>query len=416
MIELKKMHSIIFKNTFYQTLARTATSFIGFFITIIIARNFGVLGFGDFIKVTSFVAIFYLMIDFGLNAFFLQYEKANFKNLFYLRVFISAFLFIILNVVAFLIPYNQPLGSGFSESVKIGILIFSFSLFSQAIILSSAAIFQKSVNYFNYMLGLVVGATINLILVFIFTFLNYSIFFIYSSFAASSFISAVILLKASKEPLFPAYFDFSFAKKIFISSIPLGLMLIFNMVYFRADIILLSILSSTESVGVYGLSYKFFDFLIALPLFLSNAVYPFLIKYKDDQQTFLSFCRRYFIIFLLSSIVIVFLFWFASPLFSLIKQDFSDSIFPFRVLLLSLPFFFTTSFLQWILITLKKQRYLLYVYAFSGILNIVLNIIFIPKFSYFASAFITLFSEGIVFVFLSLKIMSIFKNKGETNV
>jgi O-antigen/teichoic acid export membrane protein len=220
----------------------------------------------------------------------------------------------------------------------------------------------------------------------------------------------------TRESIFPFYFDYSFAKKIFLSSAPLGLMLIFNLVYFRADIILLSILSSTKNVGIYGLSYKFFDFLIALPLFLSNAVYPFLIKYRDDAPVFLSLCKKYFFIFLLSSFAVILLFWFTSPLFSLIKQDFSASVFPFRILLLSLPFFFTTSLLQWILITLKKQKYLLYVYAFSGILNIVLNIIFIPKFAYLASAFITLLSEGIVFIFLSLRIISFFKNKGEENV
>jgi O-antigen/teichoic acid export membrane protein len=73
---------------------------------------------------------------------------------------------------------------------------------------------------------------------------------------------------------------------------------------------------------------------------------------------------------------------------------------PFRILLLSLPFFFTTSFLQWVLITLEKQKYLMYVYLFSTLLNIVLNIIFIPQFSYLASATITLMSEALVFVFL----------------
>jgi O-antigen/teichoic acid export membrane protein len=73
---------------------------------------------------------------------------------------------------------------------------------------------------------------------------------------------------------------------------------------------------------------------------------------------------------------------------------------PFRILLLSLPFFFTTSFLQWTLITLGKQKYLMIVYFFSTLLNIVLNVIFIPQFSYVACATITVVSEGIVFAFL----------------
>ena len=63
-------HLLVAKNTFYQLVARSATSFIGFLITLIIARHYGVLGYGDFTKITSYVALFYLVIDFGLNAFF----------------------------------------------------------------------------------------------------------------------------------------------------------------------------------------------------------------------------------------------------------------------------------------------------------------------------------------------------------
>lgn len=397
-------HLQIAKNTLYQTLARVTTSFIGFLITIIIARKFGVLGFGDFIKATSYVALFYLVLDFGLNAFFLQYEKPNFKNLFYLRILISLIVFSVLNLIALILPYNSSLNSGFSENVRIGIFIFSFSVFAQSIILSTSAVFQKTVNYFSFMIGMVVGSVVNLGLILIFAFLNFSIFLILFAFVASSFISALLLIKLTKEPMFPFALDKQFAKEIFVKSLPVGLMLIFNLVYFRADMFLLSLLAPTRDVGIYGLSYKFFDFLIALPLFLSNAIYPFLIRNKYNNFKFFRFVRNYFIIFLLSSLLIIIPFWFISPLFTLIKTDFISSMVPFRILLLSLPFFFTTSLLQWVLITLEKQKFLMFVYLFSTFLNIILNIIFIPQFSYIACATITLMSEAVVFVLLIGKV------------
>jgi O-antigen/teichoic acid export membrane protein len=98
-------------------------------------------------------------------------------------------------------------------------------------------------------------------------------------------------------------------------------------------------------------------------------------------------------------------FWFASPLFTLIKPDFTSAIIPFRILLISLPFFFTTSLLQWALIAKGEQKYLMNVYFFSTIINIILNLIFIPQFSYLACAVITVFSEGLVFVLLINKII-----------
>jgi O-antigen/teichoic acid export membrane protein len=399
-------HLTIAKNTFYQVFARSTTSLIGFLITIIIAGKFGVLGYGEFIKITSFVALFYLFIDFGLNAFFLQYEKSQFKNLLYLRGLMSILIFIGLNLIALILPYNAQLNSGFSESARIGIFIFSFSIFAQGIIISAAAVFQKTFNYFQYTIGVVVGAMVNLMFVLLFAFLNYSILLILFAFVASSFISGLLLIKLTKESISFLSFNKKFAKEIFIKSLPIGLMLIFNLIYFRADMFLLSLFSSTKAVGIYGLSYKFFDFLIALPLFLSNAVYPFLIKAKHEKENFSKLTIKYFFIFLALSILTIIPFWFISPLFAMIKQDFLVSMIPFRILLLSLPFFFTTSFLQWVLITLEKQKYLMYVYLFSTILNIILNVIFIPQFSYIACATITLVSEGLVFIFLAGKVMS----------
>jgi O-antigen/teichoic acid export membrane protein len=411
-------HKLIAKNTSYQILARGIASFIGFLITLIIARKFGVLGYGDFTKITSYVALFYLVIDFGLNAFFLQYENARFKNLFYLRMLISVGIFLLLNVIAIFLPYNAVLGTGFSGAERFGIFIFSFGIFAQSIILSASAIFQKTVNYYFYMVGTIIGSVVNLITVLLFAFLNFSLTYILFGFVLSSFVGALTLLFFAKEKILPLSLDKEFTVKIMRASWPIGLMLIFNLIYFRVDVFLLSILKTTQDVGIYGLSYKFFDFLIALPLFLSNAVYPFLIKAKTDKKVFFDLTGKYFFVFLVTSFIIIIPFWFISPLFTFIKADFANSILPFRILLLSLPFFFMTCFLQWVLITLGKQKYLMVVYLFSTLFNITLNIIFIPQFSYVACATITLVSEGIVFMLLLLPLLKnriLLERKGQTN-
>jgi len=396
---------IVAKNTLYQAIARLGTSFIGFLITIIIARNFGVFGYGDFTKITSFVTLFYLILDFGLNAVYLLENKSKYKEFFYFRLLTSAILFLGINLFTFFLPYNSYLGTGFSEGVKYGIFVFSLCIFSQSIILTTSSIFQKKLNYFSYMIALIVGALINISLVLLFSFLNYSLNFILFSFVLGSLATAFLLIKLSAEKIFPIAFDIKFSKELLFKAMPIGLMLIFNLIYFKVDIILLSIFVSSKDVGVYGLAYRFFDFLIALPLFLSNSIYPLLlIKKKDD---FFNFSKKYFFIFTILSLIVMVPFWFISPLFGLIKSDFLISIVPFRILLLSLPFFFTTSLMQWVLIALKKQKYLMYVYFLSTVLNIALNVLFIPKYSYIASSWITVFSEMLVFVFLLGKILQL---------
>ncbi len=403
-------HSVVAKNTFYQTLAKSITAFLGFAITVIIARSFGVVGYGDFTKATAFVALFYLFVDLGLNAIYLQVENdkyENFKKIFYLRVVIALFVLVASNGIAYFLPFNNLTGLGFSPLVRMGIFIYSFSILSQSIINSTGGLFQKRLNYFPYFLSTVSGSLFNFLLITVLVYFKMPLLFILFSYAFSSFITAGLSLCYVRNKVFPVDFDFKFSKKIIVAAFPIGLMLIFNLIYFRADMFLLSVLRPTRDVGIYGLSYKFFDFILSLPLFLSNSLYPFLLSNKNDTKKFFNITSHYFLIFLGFSFFVVVPFWFLSPLLSLIKSDYLPAIVPFRILLLSVPLFFLTSFLQWILIALKEQKFLAWVYGVSTILNILLNLIFIPQYSYFASAVITGLSEGGVFVLLAFKVFSI---------
>lgn len=405
------MHKIIFKNTTYQTVTRLITSSIGFLITLLIARSFGNLGYGEFTKVTVFVSFFYLIADFGLNAIYIKKddEVTHFRDLFYLRFLISIVLIIAANAIAFVLPYNSDLDSGFSNITRLGIFIFSFSILFQSIVYSCSAIFQKKLKYDFLMISSGIGSFFTLFLILINVYLFKSISNIYFAFIVGGFLTAAVSIFGTKNKIFPISLNFKFTKNLIKETLPIGLMLIFNLIYFRIDIFLLSVFRSTTDVGIYGLSYKFFDFLIALPLFLSNSIYPMLLREREDKDVFFQIVKKYFILSLVFSVFLIFIFWFASPLFSFIKKDFIASVLPFRILLLSLPIFFTTSILQWALIAQNNQKYLMYVYLFCAFLNVFLNIIFIPQWGYIASAIITGASETIVFIFLVSKFTKNFK-------
>ncbi|HSX40581.1 MAG TPA: flippase [Candidatus Saccharimonadales bacterium] len=400
------MHRVIFKNTLYQTLAKIITSGIGFILIVLIARAFGVSIYGQFAQITAFVTLFYLLIDFGFNAIFLQQEDGKFLDLIALRFYWTLSTFFIVLAVSFLFPYNPLSQSGFSPLVKLGIVIFSFSLFAQSFTVSATALFQKNQRFDYLWISQATGSLATLFLVILAIASNASLLYVMGAYVVGNFITAAVALFFTKERIFKPTLRVSVWKKLVKQAWPLGLMLVFNLIYFRVDILLLSALKSSHDVGVYSLAYQFFDFLLALPLFLSNSLYPVLLE-KQHASGFSKLIRQYFIVFLLFSFFCMTLFWFFAPLFTFIRPEFAATIVPFRILLISLPFFFTTSFLQWIIITAKKQRYLLGVYFFSMLFNIILNIVFIPQFGYIASAVITGVSEAIVFVFLFAKVIHV---------
>lgn len=398
------MHKEIFKNTTFQFLSRIATTGIGFILTILIARHFGAYSFGEFVKITSFVTLFYLFVDFGLNAIFIKEDK-NFSTLLYLRIAASLLIFIIANLIAFILPFDPKSGIGFSQFARFGIFIFSFSLFSQAIIFSTSAIFQKRLNYKIFMVSQVLGGVFNLFLISILIFFAKPLSLVILSFTISSILTAIISLVLAREKI--STFDISYGKRLFISSAPLGLMLIFNLIYFRIDILFLSALKPNIDVGIYSIAYKFFDFFVAIPLFLSNSLYPKMLENIKNRIDLSYLFKNYFLIYLSLSFLIIIPVWFLSPLFSLISSEYASADLPFKILILSLPIFFITSLLQWILIAKGYLKFLLFVYLLSALLNIGLNLVFIPKFSYIASAAVTLVSEAFVLILLLFKVRGI---------
>jgi O-antigen/teichoic acid export membrane protein len=223
------MHKKIVKNTLFQTLAKIFSSGTGFIITVLIARYFGAAGYGDYIKITSFVALFYLAIDFGINAIFLREdEKLNhFREVFYLRLIISFIVFVVANLIALVLPYNSLLGVGFSSPVKLGIFVFSFTLFFQSIIYSTSIIFQKELRYSRYAYSIIFGSCLNLILVILIIAFKGTIFQVVTSYLAGSLATAGAGLFLARRKILPVVFDYQFSKKILLSSLPLGLMLIF---------------------------------------------------------------------------------------------------------------------------------------------------------------------------------------------
>lgn len=396
-------HRSIVKNTCAQIGAKIITSGVVLLATLLIASRFGADGFGEFTQVITFVSVFYLLVDFGLNALYVQKDEhlSHFQDLLTIRVLLGVILLGVSWLVVFSLPsYN---GYGFSLSTKLGIMIYSFTILTQSLIFSALALFQKKLRYDLLLKTTILGALCTLFFIFFAGSLNS----IYWGFLIGSIVTAAASLLTQKKLIYFKSPSVVFSRRLLIESLPLAGMLLFNMIYFRADIFILSYFRPAFDVGIYGYAYKYFDFLLTLPLFLSNSLYLLLVEEHKTNNTLSVKTKRYFLLGFLLSLVIVGAGWFLAPLIALVKSDFNSSVTPFRILLFSFPAFCLTSFFQWSLIAQKKTAYLLWVYIFSGILNILLNFLFIPTYGYNGAAVTTGLSEGAVLLFLFAKLFTI---------
>lgn len=389
-------------NTLWQIVARIVSSGASFIITIGIARTLGITGYGDLAKITAFVSLFYLIVDLGLNAVFLQMEEheERFGDLLSFRIALALGLFLLMSVGSVLLPYNPLTGIGYSPLVKMGIVLFSFTFFGRALTLSSSVLFQKRYAYRLGAYATIAGAVITLSFVTLALVFHLPFLFVVGAYTVGSLIEGIISLLLVEKFSFSILIHKTFVKNMMLQTLPIAMMLLLNLVYFRVDMFLLTIMKSTNDVAVYDFAYKFFDFLIALPLFLSNSIYPSLLASGKNTRIAFQKLLLYVAGFAFLGVMVVVPLWFFAPLLSVIKKELAASSFALRILMLSLPIFFATNILQWVFIARKKQFFLAIVYGVFLLINIGLNMVYIPQYSYVASAIITGVSEAGILVAL----------------
>jgi len=414
-------------NTLVQILGKLVSSGCTFLITVLVARRFGVAGFGEFVKITTYVSLFYLVVDFGLNAIVLKEAASHkpratsyFTNLLGLRItFALVLIFLALAILVFL-PFNPLTLRGFTSLSKLGIVILIPTILTQAIFVSCNAVFQKRLRYDLSVLASSIGSLITLALVYFLIKINASLLLMVGSYLIGGLVMMGLALALVNFQFsifnFSRFFEsrildfqsgqFSIWKKLLLKSLPLGLTLIFNLIYFKADTLILTVFRSTEEVGIYGLARSFFEFPLAIPTFFMNAVYPVLIikslkheiiktkKHEIEEKK--RIIKKAGLTLAISSSLLSAICYLLSPYLVLIKPDFAPSVLVFKILSLYLPVFFLSSLFMWTLIAFGKQKLLVLIYGNTMIINVLLNLFFIPRYGPLAAAIILGISELIV--------------------
>jgi len=407
---------LIASNTFYQLLSKFITMSITFALTYLISKNYGAYGYGLFAIFQSFPALFYIISDFGLNAIgALEISKNEKKgsevlsNILVLRLILSLFLMVICLILAF---YLYP-----NEELRFGIALGSLIIVAQTLVATTNIIFQLKLRYDISALSNVISYIFILLGALYFINNQVSVVFLNFLYVIGTFLAFGLNFYFLKkfDIKIKLKYEGKYLSKLALLSWPLGLMFVFSQINFKADSILLSILpipnlglTNIETTGVYALPYKIFEVMLVVPTFLMNSTYPLLLKSMQNGFDKLknNFKKTVFFMFGIgaaSSLVLFVGVWFflTPDLISLIFD--SEFVYSRDILLIlfsGIFLFFLTQPLAWFLVIIEKQRYLPFIYGFSAILNVSLNLIFIPQYSFYASSVITLVTEGVILVLL----------------
>lgn len=387
----------------YNTFVAAGARIIGIALSLIIigsiTRYLGQSGFGEYATIIAFLFFFNVFADLGVYAICLRDisrpgadERAIVSNAFTLKFIISFFIFSLAPLAVLFFPYGSR--------IKLGVLIaaLGFWLLSNDQIL--IGVFQKYLKIDEMALAEVLGRAIQLGFVLFFIHQKMDFLFIVSAITIGGIVTFGLGLFFARQyvPL-TLKFDFVFWRSLLKKSLPLALAAIFSMLYFKLDIIMLSMMKLPADVGIYGLAYKVLESLLFFPAMFVGLMMPLLSRYAfSDKKAFNKIGQKtldILVIFIIPMVIGVIL---ISPkIIGLISgKSFLESAGILNILIIATGVIFLGTLFSNMVIALEKQKSLTFIYALGAIFNLIANLIFIPRYSYYGAAMTTLGTELLV--------------------
>lgn len=391
----------ITQNTLIQVVGKTLSTIIGVLTLAVLTRVLEPEGYGDFTIVLTYISIFAVLVDFGLTLTTVQLisekganEERLLGNLVALRT-VSAFFFLALApIIALAFPYTS--------AIKVGIAVsaLSYLLFANSQLL--VGLFQKRFLIWQPTLAeLLNRLTVLALVIAAGTVIDLTVVQILWMFVAGNVVHLfTTLLFARKHVSLKPAWDLNEWKRILKRSWPIGVSILFNLIYLRGDILFMSFYRSSAEIGLYGAAYKVVDVMTTIPVAYMGLALPVLVlaysKHKPSElNTGLQSAFDYFSIlaigFVFGSIAL------GVPVMEFISgAEFSESGRVLWILGPAASIVFFGSLFGHAVVAVNKQRLMTLGYAFVGALAIIGYLLFIPPYGMYGAAWVTVGSETLI--------------------
>lgn len=389
----------IAKNTVYQVVGKGLGTAIGLVTVGLMTRYLGTVGFGYYTTIVAFAQFFAVLSDFGLQMVAAQLlahpdgdQQRTFGNIFAWRLVCSVIFLLIAVGAAWLSPY--PL------IVKEGISLVAFSFFFTSLQSVFTSLFQKHLNMVETAVAEIVGRIILLVGVIVAVSGQLSLLWIILAFSVANFGNFAYLYLKSRRYVKPRlYFDRPVWLKIWRLSWPLAITIGLSLIYFRADTLVMGWFRPQGEVGIYGATYKVLEVLIQFPYLFLGLMLPLFVKFLAlDRRIFSGVFQKsfdflsililpmIFSILVLGEQIMVFI---AGPEFFISGQL-------LKILIFGAAMIYWSTLFGYGIVALGLQKKMIGFYIFDAIVSVILYLIFIPLYSYWAAAILTVFTELVI--------------------
>ena len=389
------------KNTVFIFLGGTVRALLGILLVVYLARYLGDVEYGKYAFAFAFTSLFLILSDLGLSILSIReiardHQRASeyLTTISLTKLVLSLIMVGIIALVINLMDYPKDTTTAV-YIVSFIIVSNSLSTFFRSIFRAFERMEYEAITTIAESV-LVTGAAIVVL------FLGYGLVEVVSVTLLAQILAClltlIVCIKKFAKPRLT--FDFSLCKKLVKAALPFGAAYIFNTIYFQTDSVMLSLMKGDAVVGWYNAAYRLVRGTYFIPTAFVSSIYPvmsrFFVSSRDNLVITYEKTLKFLVTLaiplgigttLIAGRIISFLY----------GEEFANSATALQILIWTGSLMFLLAIVSYVIHSIDKQMVDTKAAGISALVNVVLNLLLIPPFSYVGAGIASIISQVVVF-------------------
>jgi O-antigen/teichoic acid export membrane protein len=267
------------QNTAVQVVGRGAVLLLGAASIVILTRYLGSSDYGKLGLAIAYLQIFGVVADAGMFTVVVRElarapERAQelISTTLTLRLAFSLAMIVVASALSLALPY--------SHQVRVAIVIAGVALLFGLMNSAFVALFQSELRMQRSVVADVAGRVASVAAAGVVALADLGFYAVMITVAVGTLVQLLVTAGlASRTVRVRPHFDRALSRSLMIASLPLGIALAVNELYFRIDTFVISLYEPFRQVGLYSLAYRVLEMAISFPGVFFGSVFAVLSSY-----------------------------------------------------------------------------------------------------------------------------------------
>jgi O-antigen/teichoic acid export membrane protein len=387
----------VVKNTSYMLSAQLTTVVIGLVTSVLTARYLGANGLGILSFALAFTVIFSVVVDFGLGTLTARevsrsHELASkyLTNVITMRLCLGGMYIVLIALLVNVMGYPQ-------QTVLITYVI-AVSVVINSVAGTVSAMFQA----FQELQYVAIGSLLNSVMLFVIIVTAIALRISVTGFAFVYVIASAITLMylciayAHRFKWERPQVDWAFWRTTLKEAWPIAALALSVMIYFRIDVVILSLFKGAAEIGLYTVAYTASEATIILPSMFMASLFPLVSQmHERSRHSFADACAKAmkYMLFVGLPMAFTVTLW-ARPVVTLFYGSaFSGSAVALQIIIWSAAAMYVGVILGSTFVSANLQSLSMKLTVGAVVFNVALNLLVIPRYGYLGASATTVATE-----------------------